>query len=66
MRVRSCVTVQKDRGSIPGTGGTQLIRVGVARDPAQAAPVSGSWYGDSDAYAGMQVTVQVRRVGLRR
>ncbi|MBL8302205.1 MAG: transglutaminase family protein [Ideonella sp.] len=47
-------------------GGTQLIRVGVARDPAQAAPVSGSWFGDSDAYAGMQVTVQVRRVGLRR
>lgn len=47
-------------------GGTQLIRVGVARDPAQAAPVSGSWYGDSDAYAGMQVTVQVRRVGPRR
>lgn len=47
-------------------GGTQLIRVGVARDPDQAAPVSGSWYGDADAYAGMQVTVQVRRVGPRR
>lgn len=44
-------------------GGTQLIRVGVARDPDQAAPVSGSWYGDTEAYAGMQVTVQVRRVG---
>ena len=46
-------------------GGTQLIRVGVARDPSQAAPVSGSWYGDTDAYAGMQVTVQVRRIGAR-
>lgn len=46
-------------------GGTQLIRVGVARDPAQAAPISGSWFGDTDAYAGMQVTVQVRRIGPR-
>jgi len=26
-------------------GGTSLIRVGVARDPSQAAPISGSWYG---------------------
>jgi transglutaminase-like putative cysteine protease len=46
-------------------GGTQLIRVGVARDPAHAAPISGSWYGDTDAYAGMQVTVQVHRIGPR-
>ncbi len=44
-------------------GGTQLIRVAVARDPSQAAPVSGSWFGESDAYAGMDVTVQVRRLG---
>lgn len=44
-------------------GGTQLIRVAVARDPAQAAPVSGSWYGQADAYVGMDVKVQVRRVG---
>ncbi len=43
-------------------GGTQLIRVAVARDPNQAAPVSGSWYGEADAYAGMDVQVQVRRV----
>ena len=28
-------------------GGTQLIRVGVARDPSQAAPISGSWFGES-------------------
>lgn len=42
-------------------GGNQLIRVGVARDPSQAAPISGSWYGPKDAYAGMQVTVQVSR-----
>jgi transglutaminase-like putative cysteine protease len=42
-------------------GGSQLIRVGVARDPSQAAPVSGSWYGAPDAYLGMQATVVVKR-----
>ena len=42
-------------------GGSQLIRVGVARDPSQAAPVSGSWYGDADAYLGMEATVVVKR-----
>ncbi|WP_418315923.1 transglutaminase family protein [Piscinibacter sakaiensis] len=43
-------------------GGTQLIRVAVARDPNQAAPVSGSWFGEADAYAGMDVSVQVHRI----
>ena len=47
-------------------GGTQLIRVGVARDPEQVAPVSGSWYGDSEAYAGLDVNVQVRRISDKR
>lgn len=42
-------------------GGNQLIRVGVARDPDQAAPISGSWFGPPDAYTGMEVSVQVRR-----
>ena len=42
-------------------GGTQLIRVGVARDPSQAAPISGSWFGQSDDYLGMTVNVAVRR-----
>jgi len=42
-------------------GGTQLIRVGVARHPSQAAPISGSWYGDSGDYLGMDVNVQVTR-----
>ena len=46
-------------------GGNQLIRVGVARDPSQAAPVSGSWYGDADAYAGMDASVTVRRIATR-
>jgi transglutaminase-like putative cysteine protease len=44
-------------------GGSQLIRVGVARDPAFAAPVSGSWYGAADAYLGLIATVQVTRQG---
>jgi len=44
-------------------GGNQLIRVGVARDPRQAAPVSGTWYGAPQAYLGMDVEVSVRRVG---
>jgi transglutaminase-like putative cysteine protease len=42
-------------------GGTELIRVGVARDPAQAAPISGSWYGESGDYLGMSVQVSVQR-----
>ena len=42
-------------------GGTQLIRVGVARDPSQAAPISGSWFGETDDYLGMTVNVTVRR-----
>lgn len=43
-------------------GSNQLIRVGVARDPSQVAPVSGSWFGAPEAYAGMDVSVVVRRV----
>lgn len=43
-------------------GSGQLIRVGVTRDPSQAAPISGSWFGDPDAYEGMTATVQVKRV----
>ena len=42
-------------------GGTQLIRVGVARDPSQAAPVSGSWFGETGDYLGMTVSVTVQR-----
>ena len=42
-------------------GSSQLIRVGVARDPSLAAPISGTWYGPADAYLGMEASVQVRR-----
>ena len=42
-------------------GGNELIRVGVARHPAQAAPISGTWFGTPGSYLGMTVDVQVRR-----
>ena len=42
-------------------GGNQLIRVGVARDPSQAAPIAGSWYGENGNYLGMTVNVVVHR-----
>ena len=45
-------------------GNAQLIRVGVARDPRQAAPISGSWYGPADAYLGLKATVQVTRLAV--
>jgi transglutaminase-like putative cysteine protease len=43
-------------------GGYHLVRVGVVRDPKQAAPIAGSWYGEPDAYLGMRVDVRVRRI----
>ncbi len=43
-------------------GGNQLIRVGVARDPSQAAPIAGSWYGENGDYLGMTVKVVVHRL----
>ena len=43
------------------TGGNTLIRVGVARDPHHAAPISGTWFGPADAYLGMAVQVKVTR-----
>ena len=43
-------------------GGNQLIRVGVARDPSQAAPIAGSWYGENGDYLGMTVSVVVHRL----
>jgi transglutaminase-like putative cysteine protease len=42
-------------------GGTDLIRVGVARHASLASPVSGSWNGFPADFAGMFVDVQVRR-----
>jgi len=41
-------------------GSTDLIRVAVGRDPAQALPLSGTWGGDPKDYLGMNVEVDVR------
>lgn len=40
-------------------GGTNLIRVAVTRDPHQALPLQGSYFGPPEAFAGMAVDVQV-------
>jgi len=44
------------------TGGTDLIRVAYTRKPEQAAPVSGSYFGAAQDFAGMSVSVSVRRI----
>jgi transglutaminase-like putative cysteine protease len=40
-------------------GGRNLIRVATARDPSQAAPLTGSYVGRAEAYLGMTVDVTV-------
>lgn len=40
-------------------GGGNLIRVAVARDPAQAVPVQGTYIGAADDFLDMEVTVRV-------
>ena len=42
-------------------GNRDLIRVAVARDPRQAMPLTGTWYGPEEASLGMSVEVIVRR-----
>lgn len=42
-------------------GGQNLIRVGVARDPSQAIPLQGSYFGPADAFIEMKVAVDVLR-----
>lgn len=41
-------------------GGRNLIRVGVARDPSQAIPLQGTFFGAADDFLGMDVSVDVR------
>ena len=43
-------------------GGTNLIRVAVARDPKQAIPLQGSYSGAASDFLGMEVEVRVTRV----
>ena len=40
-------------------GGANLIRVAVARDPAQALPLQGSYFGAPEDFIGMEVEVKV-------
>ena len=42
-------------------GNRDLIRVAVARDPRQAMPLTGTWFGGAEASLGMSVEVIVRR-----
>lgn len=42
-------------------GGTDLIRVGVARHASFASPVSGTWLGKPEVYEGMSVEVAVTK-----
>ncbi|WPZ36380.1 transglutaminase family protein [Thalassobaculum sp. OXR-137] len=42
-------------------GGENLIRVGVARDPSQAIPLQGSYFGPAEAFVKMDVCVDVLR-----
>jgi transglutaminase-like putative cysteine protease len=41
-------------------GNKDLIRVAIARDPAQALPLSGTWSGSPADYLGMDVKVEVK------
>ncbi len=44
-------------------GTRDLIRVAVARDPRQAIPLHGTYLGSPDAYAGMEIHINVVSVG---
>jgi transglutaminase-like putative cysteine protease len=44
-------------------GGKHLIRVAVARDPRQAVPVAGTFFGAPDDFLGLEVAVTVSEVG---
>ena len=44
-------------------GTRDLIRVAVARDPRQAIPLHGAYLGSPDAFAGMEVRINVVSVG---
>jgi transglutaminase-like putative cysteine protease len=44
------------------TAGFDLIRVAIARHPAQVIPLSGSWFGNAEDYLGMEVNVAIRKL----
>jgi hypothetical protein len=41
-------------------GNRNLIRVGVARDPRQAIPLYGTYFGNAGDFLGMKVSVETR------
>ncbi len=45
------------------TAGYDLIPVAIARYPAQAVPLAGSWFGKAEDYLGMSVNVAVQKLG---
>jgi transglutaminase-like putative cysteine protease len=45
------------------SAGFDLIPVAVARHPAQAIPLEGSWFGEAKDYLSMTVNVAVRKIG---
>ena len=45
------------------TAGFDLIQVAIARHPGQIIPLSGSWTGASDDYLGMEVSVDINKLG---
>ena len=47
-------------------GNRDLIRVAVARDPRQASPLSGTFFGNADDSLGMKVSVDVREMKTAR
>lgn len=47
-------------------GNSDLIRVAVVRDPRQATPLSGSWFGSAASYIDMSVQVGVVEGAARR
>jgi transglutaminase-like putative cysteine protease len=44
------------------SGGFELIPVAIARHPAQAVPLQGSWFGSTSDYVGMNVDVSIKKV----
>jgi transglutaminase-like putative cysteine protease len=44
------------------TGGTDLVPVAIARHPAQAIPLQGSWFGNAGDFRGMSVKVAIRKL----
>ena len=47
-------------------GTRDLLRVAVARDPRQAIPLHGTYFGGADAFIGMDININVVSVGEER